>query len=424
MSINFGKPATTDNYSTGVLSEIVAGRIALAQMLDSAYAGTLTATPTGAKRLQSATGLFEMYNGSSWAALPMGYAQLSGDTFTGAIAGTSINLSGRLNTIGTAAEAIRIQPSTVNSSPFISFYTDTGAGLVRRAYLQYSSGTGAGQGVRLVNDDTNDVLVIAGAGGTGALQFYDSTVATYQTVWHAGNLDPSTYAPLASPAFTGTITGSAGNARFNGAIYGSLGIRYSGAYGGAGPNSAADEFVIESASASAAGMSILAPSTGYGAIFFGDEVSNSSGQLRYVHSTDTLSSYTAGVLRSSLSAAGLDITGAITATSESCSMNGLLVGYRGVPSLASTATATTAARGKVYKQTANHTVPASVFAADDAYAVYNNSASAINLTQGSGLTLRKAGTTTTGTLTLAPRGWATMWFVSATEAVVSGPGVA
>ena len=101
-------------------------------------------------------------------------------------------------------------------------------------------------------------------------------------------------------------------------------------------------------------------------------------------------------------------------------MNGLRVGYLGIPSLASTATATAAAVGKVYKQTANQTVPASVFAADDVYFVYNNSGASISLIQGSGLTLRLAGTATQGTRTLAQRGWAKIWFVSPTEAVVDG----
>ena len=40
-----------------------------------------------------------------------------------------------------------------------------------------------------------------------------------------------------------------------------------------------------------------------------------------------------------------------------------------------------------------------------------------------GLTLRLAGTATTGNRTLAARGLATIWFNSASEAVASGPGV-
>ncbi len=46
------------------------------------------------------------------------------------------------------------------------------------------------------------------------------------------------------------------------------------------------------------------------------------------------------------------------------------------------------------------TVPNAVFASGDAITVFNDSSSAIALTQGSGLQLRKAGTTTTGSLSI------------------------
>jgi len=97
---------------------------------------------------------------------------------------------------------------------------------------------------------------------------------------------------------------------------------------------------------------------------------------------------------------------------------------RRIPRIASTGeTIGTTAIGCCYSATGNMTVPASTFAAGDAVSIYNNSASSITITQGSGLTLRLAGTATTGSRTLAQRGLATVWFESATEAVVSGPGV-
>lgn len=99
------------------------------------------------------------------------------------------------------------------------------------------------------------------------------------------------------------------------------------------------------------------------------------------------------------------------------------VGFRDIVSLPNTAVGATGAQGKVYKNTGAHTVPASVFSADDCYCVYNNSASAFAINQGSGLTLRLVGTASTGNRTLAPRGFATIWFVSSTECVISGGGV-
>jgi hypothetical protein len=68
-------------------------------------------------------------------------------------------------------------------------------------------------------------------------------------------------------------------------------------------------------------------------------------------------------------------------------------------------------------------VPANVFTAGDALSIYNNSASAVTVEQGSGLTLRQAGTTNTGNRTLAARGLSTVWFISTTEAVISGAGL-
>lgn len=80
-------------------------------------------------------------------------------------------------------------------------------------------------------------------------------------------------------------------------------------------------------------------------------------------------------------------------------------------------------RGAVKKITAGVTVPASVFAENDVVTLYNNSAGALTITQGSGLTLRLVGTETTGNRTIAGRGLVTILFISATEAVISGGGL-
>lgn len=86
-------------------------------------------------------------------------------------------------------------------------------------------------------------------------------------------------------------------------------------------------------------------------------------------------------------------------------------------------TAVVGDRGALLSVTAGVTVPASVFAANDVFSVYNNSASNITITQGAGFTLRQAGTANTGNRTLAQRGLATVVFISATEAVISGGGL-
>ena len=66
------------------------------------------------------------------------------------------------------------------------------------------------------------------------------------------------------------------------------------------------------------------------------------------------------------------------------------------------------------------TVPNAVFASGDAITVFNDSSSAIALTQGSGLQLRKAGTTTTGSLSIKEFGLVTIWFNTGVTAIASG----
>lgn len=102
---------------------------------------------------------------------------------------------------------------------------------------------------------------------------------------------------------------------------------------------------------------------------------------------------------------------------------GIEIGYRSIPRRTTTTTAVVGDRGGCVAISAGFTVPASVFSAGDAISIYNNSASPVTITQGAGLTLRQAGTANTGNRTLAGRGIATVWFNSATEAVISGGGL-
>ena len=99
-----------------------------------------------------------------------------------------------------------------------------------------------------------------------------------------------------------------------------------------------------------------------------------------------------------------------------------------VPSVVKTAayTLTLAERGKCVDTTANITVPpnASVaFPVGALVAVTNTSASNISLLQGAGVTIRLAGTTTTGNRTLAPWGQATLRKVGSDVWLASGMGV-
>jgi hypothetical protein len=76
-------------------------------------------------------------------------------------------------------------------------------------------------------------------------------------------------------------------------------------------------------------------------------------------------------------------------------------------------------RGKCLAAAANVTIAAGS-AAGSLFTIYNDSGGAITLIQGAGLTLRLAGGATTGNRTLAPRGFATIWFNASGEAIARG----
>jgi hypothetical protein len=122
------------------------------------------------------------------------------------------------------------------------------------------------------------------------------------------------------------------------------------------------------------------------------------------------------------STGNITLGGSVTSVASGATIDGVTIGYRNIPRSTTSGTATTADVGKVIAVSAGITIPNSTFAAGDAVSIYNNSASAITITA-SVTTLRQAGTANTGNRTLAAYGMATIWFNSATEAVISGAGV-
>lgn len=94
------------------------------------------------------------------------------------------------------------------------------------------------------------------------------------------------------------------------------------------------------------------------------------------------------------------------------------------PEAGATTTGTLAATSanRTIQATGDITIDNSVFAAGDIILIYAG-ASARTITQGSGVTMRLGGTATTGNRTLAARGVAMLFFVSASEVVVSGGAV-
>lgn len=119
----------------------------------------------------------------------------------------------------------------------------------------------------------------------------------------------------------------------------------------------------------------------------------------------------------------ITLGGSITSVATGATIDGVVIGYRNIPRSTTTTTATTGDVGKCIAVSAGITIPNATFAAGDAVSIYNDSASAVTITQGASLTLRQAGTTNTGNRTLAARGMCTIWFNSSSEAIISGAGV-
>lgn len=103
---------------------------------------------------------------------------------------------------------------------------------------------------------------------------------------------------------------------------------------------------------------------------------------------------------------------------------GLELGYKDIPIVAgfTTGTLTAAHRGKGILASGAITVPTGL-TAGTAVLVFNNSASAISIAQGAGMTLRNTATGADGSRTLAAWGQVTIWYAATTFATISGTGL-
>lgn len=150
MPIDFTKPVKTDNYDTGMLSSIRAHVAALACMLDPTDAGALTSPPTGARRFNAGTGLFERFNGASWVEQSTSYLKstTAGTTYaaqaTTISAGTGLTGGGSLaanRTLGLANTAVVAASYGGNNS--IPALTIDAQGRITGASVVVPSGTWA-----------------------------------------------------------------------------------------------------------------------------------------------------------------------------------------------------------------------------------------------------------------------------------------
>lgn len=155
--------------------------------------------------------------------------------------------------------------------------------------------------------------------------------------------------------------------------------------------------------------------------------SNPSG---YTSNTGTVTSVSGTGSANGLSLSGtvtssgnITLGGSVTSVDAGATINSQPIGTRNIVKSTTSGTAVIGDAGKCITVTAGITIPNATFAVGDAISIYNDSAAAITITQGTSLTLRQAGTTNTGNRTLAARGMATIWFNLTSEAIISGAGV-
>jgi hypothetical protein len=193
MPIDFNKPETTDNYSTGFVPNLNNAIRALGSLLDPTYAGTISNAPVGTKRLNA--GLFEQFNGSSWVALSMGYPTNAG---AGAAGTWGINIS------GTAAATSQTAFPNLSTSVRLVTAGSQGASI--------GTATGSLGGIEVTGNGTNAAFMAFHRPGQWAAYFGLDTDNQFKVggwsvgaaayvLLHANNFN--TYAP--------TLSGSGAN---------------------------------------------------------------------------------------------------------------------------------------------------------------------------------------------------------------------
>lgn len=215
---------------------------------------------------------------------------------------------------------------------------------------------------------------------TGQLQITPGTISwNGNTLWHAGNLSPVT---------TNTAQDIAGVKKFTDNVFINTGVQPALIFQNAGVSKSA---------------------------LYHDHANARQAFARY----DSGGSYVQDAIQIEDAVGGtIRITGAVVASGDLVSTAGVVLdAYGNVRNMIRTTSAF--APGHVFVVTSGTTISTGG-AAGAVYSVYNDSASAITLTQGSGLTLRLSGTATTGNRTLAARGFATFWCNSTTEYIISG----
>jgi hypothetical protein len=151
----------------------------------------------------------------------------------------------------------------------------------------------------------------------------------------------------------------------------------------------------------------------------GSDYATLTGTQTLTNKTLTSPTVNSGALSGTFTGAPT-FSGGVTLTSPT--INGGTIQSRPQASSETSGTLTSASANKTIQLAGDVTINNSVFSAGDIIVMYAG-ASARSITAGTITTMRLDGTSTTGTRTLAARGMAVLFFVSASEVVVSGAAV-
>jgi len=389
---------------------------------------TLGGTLSGVNLTSQVTGTLPLANGGTNATDAAGARTSLGATTVGGNMFTLANPS--------AITFLQINANnTVSALDAASFRTAIGAGSGGGS-VSSVSGTGTVSGITLTGTvTTTGNLTLGGTLSVAASNFSSQTANTFLAAPNGAAGTPTFRAIVAAdiPTLNQNTTGTAGN------VTGTVGV----ANGGTGATTLTGVLKGNGTgafTAATAGTDYVVPGGALGTPSSGTLTNctfptlnqNTTGSAATLTTARTLTIGASGQTFNgsanvtwTLTAIGAAASGAntdITSLNNTTTINGVTIGYRSIPRSTTTTTAAVGDVGKCIAVSAGITIPNSTFAAGDAVSIYNDSASAVTITAGV-TTLRLAGTTTTGNRTLAPRGMATVWFNSATEAIISGAGV-
>lgn len=300
-----------------------------------------------------------------------------------ALTATTISLTGALSISGqiaaSAAEPLRI----ANNNGFISFYNT--AGSTRRGYLQAVTGNV----MTLASEEANQHLDLTTA-GTGQVR------VNGQNVRDTAILNTGTLAGARMPAFTGDVATSAGSLITS--------IAANAVVTNTINNDAVTYAKMQNISATSRVLGRITSGAGDTEELTGANLSTIIG-LAAIATSGSASDLASGTIPSAR----------VTAVDAACTISSLALGYLDVPRITGSWAA-----GKCRAESTSTTLNTSDMATSRCMSFYNDSGSTITLTQGAGVTLRKHGTATSGSLTVAIRGMVTIWCNSATEAIALG----